>query len=172
MTKTSAAKTPTPLRSPSAAERQLSGALMAGAFALMCVALATIPPALPGLTPLGRGLTGFASLLAAVAYLVSIFFGGRGWVGSARAGIENPFNLQAAAGISGFVLHAAALVAMGLNGAADRSRDRIASLEAELISLKAELRDTRALIAQAEANAQQEVHVTCAASPPEACVIK
>jgi hypothetical protein len=172
MTPTSPAKAANPLRESKAPERQLSGALMAGAFALMCVALASIPPAFPSLTPLGRGLAGGLSLLAVIAYLVSVGFGGRGWVGTAQAGSGNPFNLQALAGLAGFLLHAAALAALGMNGAEDTTRLRVAELERRLTQVTSDLRLAREALADVRPQTA-EVRVTCSpAAPPQPCVVK
>lgn len=173
MTPTSPGKAGNPTSGAKAPERQLSGALMAGAFALMCVALASIPPAFPSLTPLGRGLAGGLSLLAVTAYLVSVGFGGRGWVGRAKAGSGNPFNLQALAGLAGFLLHAAALAAMGLNGANDTTRPRVAELERRLTLVTSDLRLTREALADVRRQTPAEVRVTCSpAATPEPCVVK
>ncbi|MFN7106772.1 MAG: hypothetical protein ACK4MY_00990 [Brevundimonas sp.] len=158
-----------------AAERQLSGALMAGAFALMCVALATLPSAYPNLTVLGRWLCGAATLVAAAAYLTSVFAGGLGWIGEGQPGPSDPFNIQAAAGLVGFAFHAVALIAIGFNGAEDATRSRIAALEATVADLKTEVALLKAKSAEIDATPEPaEVKVVCVVERPRTapCYIK
>lgn len=120
-------------------ERQLSGALMAGAFALMCVVLASLPQAFPAVTAVGRiGLT-YAATGAIVGYLVSVVFGGRGWIYTARGGATHPFNIQALAGLTGVVMHGVALWVIATYPADDAAHQRLLTLERRAAALEARL---------------------------------
>lgn len=112
---------------------------MAGAFALMCVVLASLPQAFPAVTTVGRIGLAFAAVGAIAGYLVSVVFGGRGWIHSARGGAAHPFNIQAWAGLIGVVLHGVALWVIATHPADDAARERLLTLERRTAALEARL---------------------------------
>ncbi|WP_143276008.1 hypothetical protein [Brevundimonas diminuta] len=110
---------------------------MAGAFALMCVVLASLPQAFPAVTTPGRIGLAFAAAGAIAGYLVSVVFGGRGWIYTARGGAVHPFNIQACAGLIGVVLHGVALWVIATHPADDAARQRLLTLERRTATLEA-----------------------------------
>lgn len=153
-------------------DRQLSGALMAGAFALMCVVFASAPAAFPNLTAWGRGMGAMIAFVAIASYGTSVFFGGRGWTASTPGGPGRYFNLQALAGICGIVFHALMLAVVAITGVHPVDQRSFDQVTREVAEVKADLRALRHDVKARQPSRGPELRVICEASAPATCIVK